>query len=66
MSQVQIGENHDEEQKQEQSDLGEGFNDGKDKGKKQCKRRCGQNPFLDSTAQPPRKRKSALAPNIDQ
>ncbi len=34
MSQVQIGENHDEEQKQEHLDLGEGFNGGKDKGEK--------------------------------
>ncbi len=63
---MQIGENHDEDQKQEHSDLGEGFNGGKDKGKKPRKRRRGQNPFLESTAQPPTKRKRALAPNIDQ
>jgi hypothetical protein len=35
------------------------------KGKKRKIRR-GWNPFLESTAQPPKKRKSALAPNIDQ
>ena len=45
--------------------MGEGFNGGKDKGKKPRKRRRGQNPFLESTAQPPTKRKRALAPNID-
>ena len=63
---MQIGENHDEEQKQEHSDLGEGFNGGKDKGKKPHIRRRGQNPFLESTSQSPTKRKRALAPNIDQ
>ena len=43
MSQVQIGENQDEEQKQEQVELGEGFNGGKDKGKTPRKRRHGWN-----------------------
>jgi len=56
VSQVQPGENEDSQ----------GFNGGDDKQKKQRKGRRGRNPFLESTAQPPTKRKKALAPNIDQ
>ena len=66
MSQVQIGEIQDREQEQENVHLGEDFNGGNDKGRKPHKRRCGRNPYLESTAHPPKKRKRALAPNIDQ
>jgi len=50
--QVLAGENEDSQ----------GFNGGADKQKKQLTRRRGRNPHLESTAQPPTKRKRALAP----
>ena len=57
MSQVQLGENEDNQ----------GFNGGDDEGKKTHKQRRGPNPFHEEfTAQPPTKRNRALAPNIDQ
>jgi hypothetical protein len=55
--QLLTGENEDNQ----------GFNGGDDKQKKQLTRRHGRrNPHLESTAQPPTKRRRALAPIIDE
>ena len=69
MSHLQIvGEIQDTEHTQQPVNvhLGEDFVGGNDKGKNSHKRRRGKNPFHESTAQPPTKRKTALAPNTDQ
>ncbi len=68
MSHLQEGEIQVREQTQEQGNvhLGEDFNGGNDKGKNSHKRRRGNNPFHESTAQPPTKRKTTFAPNTDQ